>query len=442
MFLGYVIAVPCALGLAACAAPAPNSTSVAPTPLPSNQTVSVRFDSYNYGAPGIGGHGIQQLLDEFTAANPNIQIQARNVPAPDIVKSTVAQAAAGDPPEIAQLVLNQIEYVVANLPVQALDQIAPADEYSETMKHILPQALKLGQVKGRQYGSPFTFSTPTLFYNADIFRAAGLDPATPPTNWQMAEEYGRQIKARTDKAALYPSMLSPGNDLMLQSFFQTNGGGTLSDDKTSATFNAAPAIEVYQFFQRLYADGIIPKLNVQNNDAEAISLFSNNNLAMLLTSTVLLGAFKDAANGKWELRAGGEPGFGDKPAVPVNTGSALFVLTKDPVKQHAAWEFLRFAASQRGNTIITSLMGYVPQRDDVVDDPNYLKPYLAQEPRMLPAIHQLGYLQPWLSWPGSNAPQALDVFMTASQNVIIDGQPAQPTMDAAARRVDDLLKAG
>lgn len=107
----------------------------------------------------------------------------------------------------------------------------------------------------------------------------------------------------------------------------------------------------------------------------------------------------------------------------------------------AVWESLRFAASQRGNTIITSVMGYVPQRDDVVDDPKYLKPYLDQEPHILPAIRQLGNLEPWLSWPGSNAPQAVDVFMTASQNLLTNGQDAQSSMDAAAQRVDELLDA-
>ena len=45
----------------------------------SGQSVSIRFDSYNWGTPGLGGQGTQQLIDEFQAANADITIQPRNV---------------------------------------------------------------------------------------------------------------------------------------------------------------------------------------------------------------------------------------------------------------------------------------------------------------------------------------------------------------------------
>ena len=427
------------------AAPAPASVSgttgsaaaSAGSPIPAGQTVTIRYDSYNYAAPGLGGKGTQMLIDEFQAKYPNIKIQARNVPSPDILKSTVAQAAAGDPPEVVQLVLNGLDFAVNNLPVQPIDQIAPKDEYADMVKHILPQALKLGQMNGHLYGSPYTFSTPTLFYNADIFKAAGLDPDKPPTTWEQVRLYGQQIKDKTGKAPLYISGLT-GFDWLVQSLVNSNGGTTISADKTKATFNQPAAIEVYKWWQGLVNDGIQPKLS----DADAGAAFSSGNMAMQLNTTVYLPAASDAAKGKFDLRTAGEPSFGAKPVVPVNSGSALFVMTKDPVKQYASWEFLRFAASQRGNTIITSVIGYVPQRDDVVNDPAYLKPLLDSDPRMLPTINQLVGLQPWVSWPGKSSSQAVDIYMQALQNVVYGGQDPQKTMDAAAARVDALLKEG
>jgi ABC-type glycerol-3-phosphate transport system substrate-binding protein len=321
-----------ALVMSSCGGTATSSPTSAN--VPAGQSVTIRFDSYNYGAPGIGGKGTQQLLDEFQSLYPNIKIQARNVASTEMLNSTVAQAAAGDPPDVAQLIFRDLEFAAHNLPVQAIDQIAPPAEYDAMVKHQLPQALKVGQLNGHLYGSPYTFSTPTLFYNADIFRAAEIN------------------------------------------------------------------------------------------------------------STVLLPAVSQAAQDKWELRTAGEPAFGDKPVIPVNSGSGLFVLARDPLKQYAAWEFLRFAASQRGNTIITSVIGYLPQRDDVVDDPSYLKPFLEKEPRMMPAIKQLSNLHATLSWPGKNASQALSVYLQAVQSVVYGGQDAQSTMDAAATRVDVLLKEG
>jgi len=140
------------------------------------------------------------------------------------------------------------------------------------------------------------------------------------------------------------------------------------------------------------------------------------------------------------LRTAGEPAFGTHAVVPVNSGSALFIFSKDPAKQHAAWEFLRFAMSQRGYTIITSDLGYIPLRDDVLKDPHYLKPYITKDPRILPAVNQLNYLQPRVSWPGDNSEQSLTVYLQAVSAVLDNGQDPQTTMNAAATRVDTLLQ--
>jgi multiple sugar transport system substrate-binding protein len=438
-FLAVLATTPAVIvSLAACtgsASPPAGATVATTAPAVSTgQTIAVRFDSYNWGAPGVGGRGTQQLIDEFQAANPTITIQPRNVASPDILKSSVAQAAAGDPPDIAQLVLNNIDFAVTNLPVQPLDQIAPKAEFEDTLKHILPQAARLGQVNGHQYGGPYTFSTPTLFYNADIFKAAGLDPANPPTTWEQVRQAAQAIKDKTSSAPLNIGGLY-GADWLVQSLINSNGGATLSADRTHASFNESPAIEVMRWWQGLVNEGLYPKLS----DADALASMTNGSVGMFLNTTVLLPALRTAADGKWDLRTSGEPSFGSKPVAPTNSGSALFVMSKTPDKQLAAWEFVRFAASQRGNTIITSVIGYVPQRDDVVDDPNYLKPFLDKDPRMLPTIKQLGSLQAWTSWPGKNAPQAVDVFMQALANVVYGGQDAQATMDEAAQRVNQFL---
>ncbi|GAI71613.1 unnamed protein product, partial [marine sediment metagenome] len=39
-------------------------------------------------------------------------------------------------------------------------------------------------------------STAMLYYNKDLFKAAGLDSNKPPTTWKEMEEYGEKILAR------------------------------------------------------------------------------------------------------------------------------------------------------------------------------------------------------------------------------------------------------
>lgn len=415
-------------------AAAPAVTSLAASTKLAAQNVTLRFEGYNYGTPGLGGKGMQMIIDEFQIKYPNVKIEGKNVPSTDVLKSVVAQAAAGDPPDIAQMTFTSLDYIVANLPVQAIDQIAPKAEYDELVNHIVPAARKLGVVNGHLYGSPFTISTPTLFYNADIFKAAGLNPDKPPTTWDEVRKYGQQIKDKTGKSALFIAQ-EDTTDWLTQSLISSNGGTTLSSDRKTATFNQPAAIEVFQMWQGLVKDGLHPKMSI----ADAQALMSNGNLGMFLWTNAVFPALSTAARDKYDLRTAGEPAFGNKPVVPVNSGSALYVFSKDPAKQLAAWNFLNFAASQRGYTIITSLMGYIPLRDDVLNDPNYLKPFVEKEPRILPSIKQLDNLQPRVSWPGNSSSQAVQVYLQAVLSVVQDGQDVKTTLDNVAARIEDLL---
>jgi len=45
---------------------------------------------------------------------------------------------------------------------------------------------------GNLWSMPFNSSTAMLYYNKDLFKAAGLDPNKPPTTWKEMEEYGKK----------------------------------------------------------------------------------------------------------------------------------------------------------------------------------------------------------------------------------------------------------
>ena len=80
-----------------------------------------------------------------------------------------------------------------------------------------------------------------------------------------------------------------------------------------------------------------------------------------------------------KLRGAAEPAFAGKEVVPTNSGSALFVFTQDQAKREAVWEFITFVTSERGYTIITEDIGYLPLRPSLVEEGGY-KPRLAYGP--------------------------------------------------------------
>ncbi len=144
-----------------------------------DQPVTITFYNYNLASAGIGGEATKKLIAEFMAANPNITVEG--VPYSSADASRIqADLAAGLPVDLVQTVFSDLAFSVENFGAKALEDLIPADELKAHFEGMSPNGLKLGVLNGKTYGLAYTFSTPVLFYNADLFRAAGLDPATPP----------------------------------------------------------------------------------------------------------------------------------------------------------------------------------------------------------------------------------------------------------------------
>lgn len=202
--------------VAACSSSDPSSSPEAPSGSGGgDEPITLVFESYTYGTESAGA-GTQQLIDEFEADNPAIRIEPIGTPTGDIHVSVQAKAAAGDPPDVAQIGWSKFSFVLENLPYVPVEEIAGTD-WAEHTDGILPEALAIGEHDGTVVGMPSIVSTPTLMYNADLFRAVGLDPDVPPTTWAQAKDAGMAIAERTDGEGVYVAVVDPAKSDYLTS---------------------------------------------------------------------------------------------------------------------------------------------------------------------------------------------------------------------------------
>jgi hypothetical protein len=99
-------AVAACAALAACSSSNSSSSasaSGANSPSAASGKTTITFESYNYGTPDLGGQGMQQLINDFEKAHPNIVVKPSGVSAADIYPDVTSQAAAGNPPDIAEI---------------------------------------------------------------------------------------------------------------------------------------------------------------------------------------------------------------------------------------------------------------------------------------------------------------------------------------------------
>lgn len=159
----------------------------------STAPVLLSFLSYNYGPPDLGGQGTQELIDAFEAANPTIKIQPQGVPVADALTKAQTGTAVGDPPDVAQIGWSKLAAAYGTLPVTPVQDIPSAAEWRSATAGMSQPVLKAVEHDGKVAAMPYTISTPTLFYNATLFRKAGLNPADPPATIEKAEQDGLAI---------------------------------------------------------------------------------------------------------------------------------------------------------------------------------------------------------------------------------------------------------
>lgn len=400
-----------------------------------DQPVTITFYNYNLASAGIGADATKKLIAEFMAANPNVTVEGIGYSSADSSRIQ-ADLAAGMPVDLVQTVFSDLDFAVTNFGAQALEDTVPADELAAHFEGMSPNGLKLGVLNGKTYGLAYTFSTPVLFYNADLFRAAGLDPESPPKTWEALKQAAITIEDKTDAEGFTGGITGPGAvDWMLQGVVRSNGGEVISRDRKTLKFAEPEAIEAVKMLRDLYDAGAYENMDFNG----AVENMSAGKLAMYLQTSALQGALVAGAKDKYELRASTMPSFGDKPTRPNNSGSALTIHTKDPVKQRAAWELMKFLTSKHGYTVITSEIGYLPLRTDIVNDPQYLGEWVKTHPLVAPNLEQLSRLEPWDPMPGPNYRQIVKTMMDSVEMAVFGGADVEATLVDAQANAQALM---
>ncbi|WP_226576175.1 ABC transporter substrate-binding protein [Acuticoccus sediminis] len=399
------------------------------------EPVTITFYSYNLASAGLGKETTLGLVNDFMAENPLVTVEPVAAPSNEILSRVQADIVAGQQPDVAQLVFRDLIYAAHDLGAQPLEDLT-GDELTRHSEGMVENGLELGRVDGKTYGLAYTFSTPVLFINDDIFRAAGLDPKAPPKTWAEVKEAGRTIQEKTGKYGFFPGAFGPiDGTFVYQSLVMSNGGRVRQGN--TLTFADGDAADAVAMLRDLRDSGAYADIDV----ASHMDTFAAGDLGMFLFTSAVASRFEKAAAGNFEMSVAMMPSFGAKPTAPTNSGSALFILSRDPVKQRAAWELMKFLTSRHAYTEITSKIGYLPLRLDIVDDPAYLKPWVDAHPMIQPNLEQLKNLTANVAFPGPNYRQVENMMKDAAAEAVLGSEDPYAVLKAAQERAQPLMPA-
>ena len=291
------------------------------------------------GTPAATPHPMTQVIDAFNAQSQTVTV-ATSTPGNyyETLQKTQADLAAGNPPDLVSVPWAFLNYAVDGLAVKELTTVA-GDGYDALRASISETAWELVTRDDKVYGFPWGLSTPIVYYNADVFQAAGVDPAVAFDTWaSFAAEAPKIQEALGGNPVL---SLTYNKDWPAQTLIQSNGGRVMNDDGTFG-FTSPEAKEAMQTIADLDKAGLYDRGTAD----ELRPSFVAGSTAVFVSSVASLNGLVNEVT--FKLGTSTWPKFGEKPVVASTGGSFLGVFSGDESKYAAVVEFLTYCASAEG----------------------------------------------------------------------------------------------
>lgn len=334
-----------------------------------------------------------------------------------------------------------MKFITKSLGAVNLDQVVGTGNVAANFAgqyRYAPAVAKLGTINGHVYGIPWTLSTPVLFYNADLFAKAGLGTQNPPTNWTGLKSDALKIEKATGASGLAQGCIgagAAGSDWCLQAILDSAGGSVMNSAESKLTFSNPKNVLALKTMQDLAHSGAMVNLS----SAQITQAWAAGKLAMVINTSALTSTLVAADAGHFNMLAARLPGFGSHLAVPTNSGSALFMLSRQKLQREADWELMQYLTSPASETTITENIGYPPLRPSIAQAPQFLKSWADANQFLTANLYQLEHITPWKSYPGPNYSAITTILTNAASSITYQNANPQSTLSAAQGQAGALL---
>jgi multiple sugar transport system substrate-binding protein len=420
-----VLTVVLVAALALGCAPAPGGGFVqtvvvtpTPTPRPEGAVTVLRVGTGDFGA-GLEPHS--QIIQQFEAANPDIQVQLEPVGSGDYYARILTQIAAGDPPDLLQIGDDAVPMFVERGAFLPLDEFITSAQYPLDLSIYLPGMLTPGQWNDAQYLLPKDYSPLAVYYNKRLFDAAGVPYPQDGWTWDEFLETAQALTVRdasgnvTQWGVQLPGPWTTG----FEAWVAQAGGRLISEDGTQFVgFMDSPEVqEAVQLYAELYNEyAVAPPPADMNAFGGGNSEFDSGLAAMRV-----FGRWPQAGmleNPEIDLGVVGLPVGRERANVLFWGGFGISSLSENP---EAAWRFLRYYVGEEGAEVWKDWA--LPAVASVAEEAG-----LTTDPVEGPWLGELNYLAPraYVATPywGQTADPALRRVL---ESVILD-----PEADVAA----------
>lgn len=384
------------------------------------EPVTIEYFSFSAGEANLPR--LEAIAAAFEEENPNIDVELTTAPFDSYFTDLQTRIAGGDAPDAFEL--NYENFVTYADSGTLLDLAATAPDVVDPSVYA-GDAYDVFNYQGTQYGLPGSFSVVVLFYNKDIFDAAGLD--YPDSSWTWEDELAA-AEALTDVDNNVWGVFQPIQFFEFYKVLAQNGGSFFNDDKTEATFNSPEGVAAAEWLVNKV--GSVMPTTEQMGGQDDGGMFMSGQLAMWHSGIWMFTAVNDSGI-NYDIAV--EPGGAQKASHFFANGVVGSATSEHPAEV-AAW--LQYLAS---SDVMVQQRLEAGWELPAVANESVLQPYLEQTP---PANRAAVFesLDAVVTPPVIvDQQQMQDIVSQALEQAVLGQVSVQEALDSAATQVTALL---
>lgn len=415
-----------------------------------DQTITVAFNATgDFPEPAAT---VEAAAASFEEANPGVTVELQQEIASDDDFHTKIQLrlqSGGDVPDVIYYSPNWLDADAAAGYLSPLeDDLAAWPDWEAQF----PEAVRAGAVSadGSTYGVPMSANDIGIWFNRDVFEAAGLPDDWQPESWDDMRAAAETIKANVPDAIpmhLYAGKASGITDAILKTFQPLlYGTGDVLYDFDANLWR--PAGEGFLDAMAFVSDAYADELTASDADMLSPNVWSfigpwmqNAELGFVLDGNWMSFAWLEGGPNEW-------PEWGDRlgvAMVPTQDGQEpgrvtmalrgpVFVRAAESDQPDLAMDFIEWLANQENSLGYALNSSQLAVREDVATDPAY-----AERPMVSEFTDMLQYAQ-YLPLTEENARVEL-LLADLIERVALGDLSPQGAVDEYNDEIEDLVGA-
>ena len=381
--------------------------------------------------------GLQALTDQYNSSQDKVHVTLVAKGAySDLRQAVLTSLAAGSPPDMAQCIENHAtKYQQSNALADLTPYINAADGLSSADKSdIFPVMLNDAKVAGKYYTFPLNKSTTVLYYNQDMFTAAGI--SSPPATW---EDFFTDAHKLAQPANGVVGAEAPPIDTWISMLYEY--GGKLYDSTSSpkkAAFNDATGVKITKLWQDAIKAGDARPVG-SAAFADQVD-FQNAKTAMYISTQVSYQFIVKPIGTKFKFAEAPLPA-GSSGTKDEMFGANVCMFSKSSQDvQHGAFLYVKYLTNQENTTTWAKTTSYLPLRQSALK--TLQGDFYSTNPSQGVGAGMLTKGQLFVVPFTATFDDQRTAMSTELNNVWLLTKDPKAALDSAANKVNDILTTG